>query len=134
MFARHYPMSIGMMRFPTIIHRDTLNKFTQMLIESPELAARLLWSYVDVEDAAIACRLAIEQVFTKAEAFYITAGDNLAQESLSTLLETYYPGVELMKGFDLNDSLISHEKAHRMLGYHPRHSWGHHRIVPSETQ
>jgi hypothetical protein len=39
------------------------------------------------------------------------------------LVAEVFPGVPLADGVGQNDTLLSIEKARRVLGYEPRHSW-----------
>jgi hypothetical protein len=39
------------------------------------------------------------------------------------LMAEVYPGVTLKEGFAGNETLLSIDKARRLLGYEPQHSW-----------
>ena len=82
-----------------------------------------LWGYVDARDVAQSCRLALTAKISGAEAFIIAAGDTVMDTPNSELMATYYPGVPLRKGTGEHDTLLSIEKARRLLGYEPKYSW-----------
>ncbi len=84
---------------------------------------RLLWGYVDARDAATACRLALEAPDLGFEAFNVTAADTLADRPTEELIRRHAPAVELRAPIPGTGSAFSLEKAHRLLGYEPRHSW-----------
>lgn len=119
MFAKHYAMPIAMVRLPTILTDRTRAAFQESLRSQPELAARLLWTYVDAVDAARACRLALEHPCEGARPYYIAAEHHLAGDHLESLLTQYFPGVQRTEAFDPHGSLISYRAAAEAWGYHP---------------
>jgi nucleoside-diphosphate-sugar epimerase len=82
-----------------------------------------LWSWVDSRDVAQACRLALEADVPGAEAFTIAAADTLMRRSSRALMEESFPGVTIDPAIGEFDTLLSIEKARRVLGYTPRHTW-----------
>lgn len=85
-----------------------------------------LWTYIDARDAAQAARLALEAKFTGAQVFGIANADSVMSRSNDELLDEVYPGTERKRSIEANESLISIEKARKVLGYEPRHSWRDH--------
>ncbi len=83
-----------------------------------------VWCYVDGRDAAQGFRRAADAGgLAPFEAFYLVT-DRKIRESPRYWLERYYP--ELMSRVrDLGqwDPLVSAQKARRLLGYRPQHSW-----------
>lgn len=88
-----------------------------------ETCARELGGYVDVRDAARACRLGLEADTPGFEAFNITAADTLSRTPTLELVRHHYPEVELRGPVEGFASAWSTEKARRLLGYAPRYSW-----------
>lgn len=83
-----------------------------------------VWCYVDGRDAAHGFRLAAEaEGLAPFEAFYLVT-DRKIRESPRAWLARYYPHL-MSKVRDLGefDNLVSDEKARRLLGYEPQHSW-----------
>lgn len=91
--------------------------------KDPSIRSWNLWSWVDSRDVALACRLAIEATFSGAEVFTIAAADTLMKQPNKELLARAFPGVPLRSGTGDFDTLLSIEKARRMLGYVPQHTW-----------
>ena len=81
------------------------------------------WSYVDSRDCAQAARLALESPVRGFEAFVIAAADTVMTEPNAELLARYGAGIPMKRAVEPNESLLSSDKARRMLGYEPRHSW-----------
>jgi nucleoside-diphosphate-sugar epimerase len=84
-----------------------------------------LWSYIDVRDAAVACRLAVESCFPGHQAFNICAPTTIMKENTKELIERYLPNVKLRKGeLRGNWSGYDTEKAETMLGFRATHLLG----------
>lgn len=82
-----------------------------------------LWSYVDARDVALSCRLALEADVQGAEHCLIAAADNCMKTPNSALMATVFPDVPLREGTGDFDTLLSIDKARRLLGYEPQYSW-----------
>jgi nucleoside-diphosphate-sugar epimerase len=82
-----------------------------------------LWGYIDARDAAQAVRLALESNLKGAEVFIIANADTVMNRSNDELLRELYAGVPRKRGFGPNETLLSIEKARRVLGYEPRYGW-----------
>jgi nucleoside-diphosphate-sugar epimerase len=89
----------------------------------PALRRWNLWSWVDARDVAQACRLGIEADLSGAEVFTIAAADTLMKTASRDLVAAGFPETKVDAGLGEFETLLSIEKAHRMLGYSPRHSW-----------
>ena len=83
-----------------------------------------LWGYVDVRDAAQAVRKALEAPLKGARVFIIASADTVMSRSNDELLAEVFPGVPVRKkGLGPNETLVSIDKARRLLHYEPEHSW-----------
>ncbi|MGH3145025.1 MAG: NAD-dependent epimerase/dehydratase family protein [Rubrobacter sp.] len=81
-----------------------------------------LWGYVDARDVAQACRLGLEADLDGAEVFIVAAADTVMEKESRDLMQEVYPGVPLRE-VEGRDTLLSIDKARRVLGYSPEHSW-----------
>ena len=82
-----------------------------------------LWSWVDSRDVAQACRLGLEADITGADAFTIAAADTLMKTPSRELMASAFPGVPVDPRLGQFDTLLSIEKARRVLGYAPQYTW-----------
>jgi nucleoside-diphosphate-sugar epimerase len=81
-----------------------------------------LWSYIDVRDAARACRLAVEANFAGHEALNICAPTTIMDTPTRELVQRYMPQVKKVRdGLEGNWCGYAAEKAQAMLGFHTRH-------------
>jgi len=82
-----------------------------------------LWTYIDARDAAQAIRRSIEVKLTGVHVFGIANSNSLMRRSNDSLLDETWPGVPRKRPLRTNESLISIEKAQRVLGYEPQYDW-----------
>ena len=82
-----------------------------------------LWGYIDARDGAQAVRLALESDLTGTEVFIIANADTVMSRPNAALIEEFYPDVEVRGGLGEHDTLLSIEKARRLLGYRPAYGW-----------
>ncbi|WP_159587351.1 NAD-dependent epimerase/dehydratase family protein [Chelativorans xinjiangense] len=94
--------------------------------EDPHARKFNLWTYIDARDAAQAARLALEAKLTGAHVFGIANADSVMSRANDALLDEVYPGTKRKRAIEDNESLISIDKARKVLGYKPRYSWRDH--------
>jgi nucleoside-diphosphate-sugar epimerase len=82
-----------------------------------------LWSYIDARDGAQAVRLALELETSGMDVFIIASPDTVMRRPNDELLDEVFPGVPRKRPLEPNETLLSIEKARRVLGYAPRYSW-----------
>jgi nucleoside-diphosphate-sugar epimerase len=85
-----------------------------------------LWSYIDARDGALAARLALEWPGPGLEVFIIANADTVMTRPTAELAEQVYPDVPVNRPLQGNETLLSIDKARRLLGYHPQHTWRDH--------
>lgn len=82
-----------------------------------------LWSYIDARDGAQAVRRALEREMTGTDVFIIANADTVMSRPNEELLAEVFPGVPVKRPFGPNETLLSIDKARRVLGYEPKHTW-----------
>lgn len=98
--------------------------YAKLLNPNNKERERFLWSYVDVRDAASACRLAVEAENLEFAAMNITADETCMEETSNELIRRYYPSVsDLRVDFSGNQALSSNRKAKKLLKWKPVYSW-----------
>ncbi|WP_158864709.1 NAD-dependent epimerase/dehydratase family protein [Leifsonia sp. AG29] len=85
-----------------------------------------LWGYIDARDGAQAVQRALEWDATGFDRFIIAAADTVMSRPNAELVAEVFPGVPLKGDLGVNDTLLSIDKARRVLGYDPHHSWRDH--------
>lgn len=82
-----------------------------------------LWAYIDTRDGAQAVLRALEANLPGFDTFIIAAADTLMDRSSVSLAAEVFPGVEFTREVAGTETLLSIDKARRVLGYEPEHSW-----------
>jgi UDP-glucose 4-epimerase len=82
-----------------------------------------LWGYIDGRDGAQAVSLALAKAGPGFERFIIAAADTVMSRPNAGLVAEVFPDVPVRGDLGVNDTLLSIDKARRLLGYEPRHSW-----------
>lgn len=119
-FARRSDMQIASLRFAGI-SADLTQKNLLERRRNPLRWAGPLWTYIDVRDAAVACRLAVESDFSGHEPFNICAPNTLMTKPTAGLAKEYFPGVKLRTRMTDNWSGYDCKKARDVLGFTARY-------------
>jgi nucleoside-diphosphate-sugar epimerase len=91
--------------------------------DDPLLRKWNLWGYIDVRDAATACRLALDAPVAGAESFIIAAEDTVMNRPSAALVHEVFPTVSLTREVGEFETLLSIDRARLKLKFEPRHSW-----------
>jgi nucleoside-diphosphate-sugar epimerase len=116
--------SVGL-RFSNIMEPDAYQSFPGFWDDAHKRKWNL-WGYVDARDVAQSCRRGLEADITGAEAFIIAAADTVMNRPSRELLAEVFPSVPLRAGQGDFATLLGIDKARRVLGYAPAHSWRDH--------
>ena len=88
-----------------------------------------LWGYVDERDVAVACRLALSvpaDAVAGSPSFIIAAADTVMDRPSAELLREVFPGVRLTGEVGEYGTLLAIDRARKVLGFEPRHTWRDH--------
>jgi nucleoside-diphosphate-sugar epimerase len=110
------------LRFSNIMVREDYDAFPSFW-DDPHVRKWNLWGYVDESHVAQSVRLALEADVGGAEAFVIAAGDTVMRRPSRELMSEVFPGVPGAETVSGTDTLLSIDKARRVLGYAPEFSW-----------
>jgi UDP-glucose 4-epimerase len=110
------------LRFSNVMEPADYERFPSFDAD-PMLRKWNLWGYIDARDGAQAVRLALELDATGMDVFIIANADTVMSRSSADLAAAVFPDVTIRKTLGTNETLLSIDKARRVLGYEPRHSW-----------
>ena len=113
------------LRFSNVMEIDDYTRFPSF-DSDPTLRSWNLWGYIDARDGAQAVRLALEHDFAGTDVFIIANADTVMTRPSAELAGEVFPGVPVTRALEANETLLSIEKARRVLGYQPEHSWRDH--------
>jgi nucleoside-diphosphate-sugar epimerase len=91
--------------------------------DDPLKRAWNLWSYIDARDGAQAVRLALGYDASGVEIFIVANADSVMSRPSEELAAEIFPEVPFVRPVPGTETLLSIDKARRLLGFDPQHSW-----------
>lgn len=82
-----------------------------------------LWGYIDARDGAQAIARALEVAPPGFDRFIIAAADTVTTRPNAELVAEVFPDVPVHGDLGEHSTMLSIDKARRLLGYDPQHSW-----------
>jgi UDP-glucose 4-epimerase len=118
----HPDLSITALRFSNVMDPEDYAAFPSFDADA-RLRKWNLWGYIDARDGAQAVQLALENAAEGFDRFIIAAADTVMSRPNDELLAEVFPDVPVVREVGPNETLLSIDKARRLLGFDPRHSW-----------
>ena len=121
----HGDLKIVGLRFSNVMAPEDYAEFPSFDADAT-LRKWNLWGYIDARDGAQAIEKALAWQTTGFDRFIIAAADTVMSRPNAELVAEVFPGVPLARDLDelgANDTLLSIDKARRVLGFDPQHSW-----------
>ena len=113
------------LRFSNILGPADYQRFPSFW-NDPQLRKWNLWGYIDERDAAAACRLSLDAELSGSESFIIAASDTVMTRPSAELMHEVFPSVPLTSEVPGHATLLSIDRAQRVLGFVPEHGWRDH--------
>jgi nucleoside-diphosphate-sugar epimerase len=110
------------LRFSNVMEVSDYARFPSF-DSDPALRKWNLWGYIDARDGAQAVRLALRYQAKGLEIFVIANADSVMSTPSAQLAAQSFPDSPLTRDVQGTETLLSIEKARRLLGYEPRHTW-----------
>lgn len=127
-------LSVTALRFSNVMDPADYEEFPSFDADA-RLRKWNLWGYIDGRDGAQAVSRALEFSNPGFEAFIIANQDTVMSRSSAELAAEVFPGVEVVKDLGEHETLLSIDKAKRLLGYAPEHSWrSYHSLRTTPTE
>jgi nucleoside-diphosphate-sugar epimerase len=122
-FAQDGGMSIASLRLPGVNYDPEFRRIKD-LMKDPGFRRPGFWTYIDVRDAAVVCRLAVEASFSGHRIFNAAAPSSNMKEDTKELIDRYMPQLkEIRTTATENWSGIDSSRAERELGFRAEHVW-----------
>ncbi len=115
-------LSMTGLRFSNVMYPDDYAQFPAFDADA-RLRCWNLWGYIDARDGAQAVRLALHHEAPGADVFIIANADTVMSRPNEELLAEVFPDTPLRRPVGPHETLLSIDKARRVLGYYPQHSW-----------
>jgi nucleoside-diphosphate-sugar epimerase len=118
----HPDLSMTGLRFSNVMDVADYAQFPSYDAD-PRSRSWNLWGYIDARDGAQAVRRAMEHTAAGADVFIIANADTVMSRDNESLLAEVFPDVPQRRPVGPHETLLSIDKARRILGYAPAHSW-----------
>lgn len=115
-------LSITAFRFSNVMAPEDYAEFSAWQHDPSERRWNL-WGYIDARDGAQAVSRALELAPPGFATYIIAAADTVMERDSDSLAAEVFPTVEVRGRLTGRTSLLSIDKARRVLGYEPEHSW-----------
>jgi UDP-glucose 4-epimerase len=115
-------LSITALRFSNVMDPEDYDEFPSFDADA-RLRKWNLWGYIDGRDGAQAVQKALEKAGPGFDTFLIAAADTVMTRSSAALAAEVFPAVKFRRDVGGNETLLSIDKARRVLGFEPRHRW-----------
>ncbi len=122
-FCRWEPhMKMIGLRFSNVMDSKDYERFPGFDAD-PQLRKWNLWAYIDGRDGAQAVRLALAHDAKGVDVFVIANADSVMSRRSADLAAEVYPGVPIRRELGEHETMLSIDKARRVLGFEPKYSW-----------
>lgn len=118
----HADLKIVALRFSNVMYPDDYAAFPSYDDDAQNRKWNL-WGYIDARDGAQAILRALELESVGFDRFIIAAADTVSSRPNAELLAEVYPDVPVTREVGEHETLLSIDKARRILDYAPKHSW-----------
>lgn len=118
----HPDLTVSALRFSNVMDVEDYAEFPSFDAD-PLLRKWNLWGYIDGRDGAQAVERALERTGPGFDRFVIASPDTVMSRSSADLVAEVFPGVEVRTDLGEHETLLSIDRARRVLGYEPAHSW-----------
>ncbi len=124
MVARNSTTSVVSLRFTNVVSPEDQGEFPWPVPTPEDPLTLVMWAYADPRDVAAAHVLALDANIEGHEAFMIAQPSSRFKEpTLDLIKNNFGDRVEIRGQLQGTASVISTEKAQRMLGWRPRYDW-----------
>ena len=125
-FVRRDGVSIASLRLPGVNYDPAFERIRRLMAD-PTFRRPGFWSYIDVRDAALSCRLAMEASFDGHQIFNIAAPTSNMREDTAELIQRFMPDLrDIRNRQERNWSGIDSSKAERDLKFRAQYTWERH--------
>ena len=118
----HPDLSMTGLRFSNVMAPEDYAQFPGYDADA-SLRRWNLYGYIDARDGAQAVRLGLAHTAPGADVFIVANADTVMSRPNAELLAEQFPGVPVTRELGPNETLLSIDKARRVLGFAPQHSW-----------
>ncbi|WP_299039373.1 NAD(P)-dependent oxidoreductase [uncultured Pseudokineococcus sp.] len=122
-FAARTGADVYGLRINNVIEPHEYAEKFPAFLEDPALRRRNIFAYIDTRDLGQMVLRCLETDGLGFEMFNVANADMSVAATTSEVIERFYEGVEVRREMGRDETFYSIDKARRLLGYEPQHSW-----------
>ncbi|WP_404390291.1 NAD-dependent epimerase/dehydratase family protein [Humibacillus xanthopallidus] len=111
------------LRINNVIEPHEYAELFPPFLDDPALRRRNIFAYIDTRDLGLMVQRCLEVDGLGFEVFNVANADMSVAATTDEVRERFYDGVELRRPMGRDETFYSIDKARRLLGYEPQHSW-----------
>ena len=124
MIARNTDTTVVSLRFTNVALPEVQAEFPWPAPTPENPLTLVMWAYADARDVAEAHVLALDAEIGEYEAFMLAQpSSRFTEPTIDLIKNNFGDRVEIREGLSGTASVISTEKAQRLLGWRPRYDW-----------
>ena len=124
MVARNTDTTVVSLRFTNVALPEVQAEFPWPAPTPENPLTLVMWAYADARDVAEAHVLALDAEIGEYEAFMLAQpSSRFTEPTIDLIKNNFGDRVKIREGLSGTASVISTEKAQRLLGWRPRHDW-----------
>jgi nucleoside-diphosphate-sugar epimerase len=111
------------LRINNVIEPHEYAELFPPFLEDPALRRRNVFAYIDTRDLGQLVQRCLEVDGLGYEVFNVANADLSVAATTGEVRERFYDGIELRRELGRDETFYAIDKARRLLGYEPQHSW-----------
>ncbi len=111
------------LRINNVIEPHEYAELFPPFLEDPSLRRRNIFAYIDTRDLGQMTLRCLETDGLGFEVFNVANADLSVAATTQEVIDQFYDGVEVRRTMGRDETFYSIDKARRLLGYEPQHSW-----------
>ena len=124
-FQKRTGFDIYGLRINNVIEPHEYEQRFPAFFANPDLRRRNIFSYIDARDLGQMVDCCLRTDGLGFEVFNVSNNEHSVALTTQELLQRYYQGVPA-KDMGASETFFSNDKAKRMVGFSPKHSWHDH--------
>ena len=111
------------LRINNVIEPHEYAEMFPPFLEDPSLRRRNIFAYIDTRDLGQMVQRCLEVDGLGYEVFNVANADMSVAATTQEVRDRFYDGVDVRREMEPDETFYSIDKARRLLGYEPQHSW-----------
>ena len=111
------------LRINNVIEPDEYAAFFPAFMDDPAMRRRNIFAYIDARDLGHMVDCCLKTDGLGYQVFNVSNDDMSVGATSAEVADQFYHGVEMRREMRADETFYANDKAKRMVGFAPRHSW-----------